>query len=86
MERGALPGRKPGIRVRWLSVRVASATARVSSAAGSSTSRMTVLFSDGVVVTCMAAKYTGGLRGAPHGGLVGEEGVEPTRHSRDTGS
>jgi hypothetical protein len=40
---------------------------------------MTVLFSDGVVVTCMAAKYTGGLRGAPHGGLVGETGRNTNR-------
>ena len=52
--RGALPGRKPGTRVRRERWRTASSTARSSRSAGSSISSTTVDLGAGVAVICIA--------------------------------
>jgi hypothetical protein len=64
MGRGALPGRKPEIRVRREMWRTASSTALVSCSGGSSKWSFRDDFGAGVTVLDIATKYTGEARPA----------------------
>ncbi len=85
--RGALPGRKPGIFVRWERCRTASEMAPSRRSGGTSTRTLSALRGAGVTVTFIEASIGGqAFRTGRETQLVGKEGVEPSRPLRDTGS